>query len=57
MRAMQERAYAKRGEQYLLIKSSLASGKSRALMFIALDKLHHHPRWVDYRRGVRRSDS
>ena len=40
MRAMQERAYAKRGEQYLLIKSPPASGKSRALMFIALDKLH-----------------
>ena len=41
MRAMQERAYEKRGEQYLLIKSPPASGKSRALMFIALDKLHH----------------
>ena len=39
MRAMQERAYQKRGEQYLLIKSPPASGKSRALMFIALDKL------------------
>ncbi len=39
MRAMQERAYEKRGEQYLLIKSPPASGKSRALMFIALDKL------------------
>lgn len=36
---MQERAYEKRGEQYLLIKSPPASGKSRALMFIALDKL------------------
>jgi primosomal protein N' len=41
MRAMQERAYEKRGEQYLLIKSPPASGKSRALMFIALDKLHN----------------
>jgi superfamily II DNA or RNA helicase len=41
MRKMQERAYAKRGEQYLLIKSPPASGKSRALMFIALDKLHN----------------
>ena len=41
MRAMQERAYAKRGEQYLLIKSPPASGKSRALMFIALDKLNN----------------
>jgi hypothetical protein len=39
MRVMQERAYQKRGEQYLLIKSPPASGKSRALMFIALDKL------------------
>lgn len=39
MRAMQERAFQKRGEQYLLIKSPPASGKSRALMFIALDKL------------------
>ncbi|HEY5071997.1 MAG TPA: DEAD/DEAH box helicase [Caulobacteraceae bacterium] len=39
MRPMQERAYARRGEPYLLIKSPPASGKSRALMFIALDKL------------------
>ena len=39
MRPMQERAWQKRGEQYLLIKSPPASGKSRALMFIALDKL------------------
>lgn len=41
MRVMQERAYSHRGEQYLLIKSPPASGKSRALMFIALDKLHN----------------
>lgn len=41
MRPMQERAYAKRGEQFLLIKSPPASGKSRALMFIALDKLNN----------------
>lgn len=41
MRAMQERAYEKRGEPYLLIKSPPASGKSRALMFIALDKLQN----------------
>lgn len=40
MREMQARAFAKRGYQYLLIKSPPASGKSRALMFIALDKLH-----------------
>lgn len=39
MRPMQERAFDRRGEQYLLIKSPPASGKSRALMFIALDKL------------------
>lgn len=41
MRPMQERAYEKRGEQYLLIKSPPASGKSRALMFITLDKLEN----------------
>ncbi|WP_372022803.1 DEAD/DEAH box helicase family protein (plasmid) [Tistrella mobilis] len=41
MRPMQQRAYARRGEKYLLIKSPPASGKSRALMFIALDKLHN----------------
>ena len=41
MRTMQERVYERRGEQYLLIKSPPASGKSRALMFIALDKLHN----------------
>lgn len=41
MRPMQERAYQKRGEQYLLIKSPPAPGKSRALMFIALDKLEN----------------
>lgn len=40
MRPMQELAYERRGEQYLLIKSPPASGKSRALMFIALDKVH-----------------
>ena len=41
MRPMQQRTYARRGEQYLLIKAPPASGKSRALMFIALDKLHN----------------
>lgn len=41
MRPMQEKAFEKRGEPYLLIKSPPASGKSRALMFIALDKLHN----------------
>ena len=41
MRPMQERVWSRRGEQYLLIKSPPASGKSRALMFVALDKLHN----------------
>ncbi|MGE4124519.1 MAG: DEAD/DEAH box helicase, partial [Pusillimonas sp.] len=41
MRPMQERAFEKRGEQYLLIKSPPASGKSRALMFVTLDKLEN----------------
>lgn len=39
MREMQERAFEARKSQYLLLKSPPASGKSRALMFIALDKL------------------
>jgi len=39
MREMQERAFKARNAQYLLIKAPPASGKSRALMFIALDKL------------------
>lgn len=39
MREMQEKAYAGRTAQYLLLKAPPASGKSRALMFIALDKL------------------
>ena len=41
MRAMQERVWQRRGEQYLLIKSPPASGKSRALMFVALHKLNN----------------
>lgn len=41
MRQMQQRAFEKRHSQYLLIKSPPASGKSRAMMFLALDKLHH----------------
>lgn len=41
MREMQARAYAARGAQYLLLKAPPASGKSRALMFLALDKLRH----------------
>jgi len=39
MREMQEKAYEKRDAKYLLLKAPPASGKSRALMFIALDKL------------------
>lgn len=41
MREMQEKAYSSREAKYLLIKAPPASGKSRALMFIALDKLEH----------------
>ncbi len=39
MREMQRRAYAHRDSRYLLLKAPPASGKSRALMFVALDKL------------------
>lgn len=39
MREMQSRAFEKRASKYLLVKAPPASGKSRALMFIALDKL------------------
>lgn len=39
MRDMQDRAFEARNAQYLLLKAPPASGKSRALMFIALDKL------------------
>ena len=41
MREMQAKAFASRNSQYLLLKAPPASGKSRALMFIALDKLIH----------------
>ncbi len=41
MREMQAKAYAARDKRFLLIKAPPASGKSRALMFIALDKLAH----------------
>jgi len=41
MREMQEKAYQSRDSQYLLLKAPPASGKSRALMFLALDKLVH----------------
>lgn len=39
MREMQARAFSARDSQYLLIKAPPASGKSRALMFLGLDKL------------------
>ncbi len=39
MREMQAKVYAAREEQYLLVKAPPASGKSRALKFVALDKL------------------
>lgn len=45
MRDMQAKAYEARGSQYLLLKAPPASGKSRALMFIALDKLINQ--WLD----------
>lgn len=41
MRAMQSRAFESRNSQYLLLKAPPASGKSRALMFLGLDKLHN----------------
>lgn len=46
MREMQEKAFAARNERYLLLKAPPASGKSRALMFIALDKI--------YRQGLKK---
>lgn len=39
MREMQRRAFEKRSSNHLLIKAPPASGKSRALMYIALDKI------------------
>ena len=41
MREMQAIAYEHRDKRFLLIKAPPASGKSRALMFIALDKLQN----------------
>lgn len=43
-RPMQARAYASRAAQHLLLKAPPAAGKSRALMFIALDKMRHQGR-------------
>lgn len=44
MREMQRRVYDRRCAQHLLIKAPPASGKSRALMFVALDKLFNQDR-------------
>ena len=41
MRDMQAKAFEARRAQYLLLKAPPASGKSRALMFLALDKLYN----------------
>lgn len=39
MREMQAMVYVQRNRQHLLVKAPPASGKSRAMMFVALDKL------------------
>ena len=44
MREMQQRVFAKRDAQHLLVKAPPASGKSRALMFVGLDKLYNQAR-------------
>lgn len=44
MREMQQRVFEQRDAQYLLVKAPPASGKSRALMFVALDKLYNQGR-------------
>jgi superfamily II DNA or RNA helicase len=41
MRPMQARVYEARAAQFILLKAPPAAGKSRALMFVALDKLEH----------------
>ncbi|GAW87722.1 conserved hypothetical protein [Bathymodiolus platifrons methanotrophic gill symbiont] len=41
MREMQASAFEARNAQYLLLKAPPASGKSRALMFLGLDKLYN----------------
>lgn len=40
-RPMQSRCYAARSAQYILLKAPPAAGKSRALMYVALDKMRH----------------
>jgi hypothetical protein len=44
MREMQRRVFEKRAAQHLLVKAPPASGKSRALMFVGLDKLFNQNR-------------
>lgn len=44
MREMQRRAFEKRNSNHLLIKAPPASGKSRALMYVGLDKLTNQGR-------------
>jgi len=44
MREMQHRVYEQRNSQYLLVKAPPASGKSRALMFVGIDKLFNQGR-------------
>ncbi len=44
MRKMQQRVYEKRTAKQLLVKAPPASGKSRALMFVGLDKLFNQDR-------------
>ncbi|MHA3724665.1 DEAD/DEAH box helicase [Leucobacter sp. HY1910] len=44
MREMQKRVFERRDAQHLLVKAPPASGKSRALMFVALDKLYNQGR-------------
>ncbi|WP_374009895.1 DEAD/DEAH box helicase [Leifsonia sp. LS-T14] len=44
MREMQRRVFAQRQAKYLLVKAPPASGKSRALMFVGLDKLFNQGR-------------
>lgn len=44
MRDMQQRVYEQRNSRHLLVKAPPASGKSRALMFVGLDKLFNQGR-------------
>lgn len=44
MREMQQRVYEQRNSRHILVKAPPASGKSRALMFVGLDKLFSQDR-------------